>query len=278
MFNDIANNTLLQKMLSRETLQDVFVALAILVAGFILIRLIVVLVRRLTSRRFSRQSRMVMDKMITYSGMTVLIIIVLAELGVNLAALLGAAGVVGIALGVASQKSLGNMVSGIFLLSERPFEVGDVVNVDNVTGIVQDVDLLALKVRTFDNRMVRVPNETLISSTVINITRYPLRRMDFHLSVSYGDDLDRVEEVLKQVATDNPLVLDEPEPLFLFREYGASGLELLLGVWFLKDNYVEVKNSVFRGIYAGLRDAGYTIPFMQVVVHNPGKNGVTDDT
>ena len=278
MFKNLRNNELIGRLLSVETMERILVGTVILVGGFLLIRIIVVIVRRITAKGLSGQSRMVVDKAITYTGMTILIIVVLSQFGVNLTALLGAAGVLGIAVGVASQKSLGNMVSGIFLLSEKPFEVGDVVRVEDKTGIVQDVDLLSLKIRTFDNQMVRIPNETLISTIVVNITRYPLRRMDFMVSISYGDDLDIVEDVLRKVAADNELVLEEPEPLFLFRDFGSSGIELTFGVWFLKDDYLDVKNSMFRGIYKEIRAADMTIPFQQIVVHEPKISGADPGT
>ena len=132
----------------------------------------------MTANKVSQQSRMIVDKIISYSGITILLMVILSELGVNLTAILGAAGVLGIAIGVASQKSLGNMVSGLFLLSEKSFEIGDVLMIDDKVGIVQDVDLLALKIRTFDNKLIRIPNETLISTMVTNITKYPIRRVD----------------------------------------------------------------------------------------------------
>lgn len=278
MFENLKDNATLQQIFSRDTLGHVLESLVYLVIGFFVIRLILFIVRRFTRKRVSRQSSMVVDKLITYTGMTIVLIIVLSELGVNLAALLGAAGVMGLAIGVASQKSLGNMVSGLFLLSEKSFEVGDVVRVGDKTGIVQDVDFLSMKIRTFDNQLVRIPNETLITTIVTNITRYPLRRMDFEFSLSYGDDLQKAEELLIALAQNNTLVLDEPEPFFLLKEYGDNGLGMVFGIWFLKEDYVAVRNSVFREILKNLGDAGLTIPFPQVTLHqSPGSGELSDD-
>lgn len=268
MFDNLKDNEALHSLLSLKTLTNVAESLIYIIVGFLLVRLIVVIVRRITARRLSRQSRMVVDKLITYTGMVIVIIIVLSELGVNLAALLGAAGILGLAIGVASQKSLGNLVSGLFLLSEKTFEVGDVVRVDDKTGTIEDVDILSLKIRTFDNQLIRIPNETIISNVVTNITRYPLRRMDFAFSLSYGDDIDLAEDMLREIAESNALVLDEPEPFFLLKEYGDNGLGMVFGVWFLKEDYVAVRNSVFKAILSGLKEVGLTIPFPQITLHD----------
>ena len=268
MFDALKENETLNSLFTAVTLQHIFRAFVYLLIGVILIRLVIFLLRRVASRKVSRQSRMIVNKIISYSGMTVLLVIVLAELGVNLAALLGAAGILGLAVGVASQKSLGNIVSGIFLLSEKSFEVGDAIKVGDKTGLVQDVDLLSVKIRTFDNLLVRIPNETLISTEVTNITRFPIRRFDVELSVSYGDDLRKTEEVLRNLAQTNPLVLDEPAPLFLLKTFGDSGINLVFGIWFMKEDFLAVRNSMFRDIVDGLKAAGITIPFRQIMIHD----------
>lgn len=268
MFTLLKDNDILNQIFTSENITNIIRSVLFFIAGFILIRLTVFLARKITAKRVSRQSSMIVDKIITYTGMSILIIIVLSELGVNLAALLGAAGVLGIAIGVASQKSIGNMVSGFFLLSEKPFEVGDVVKIDSTMGIILDVDLLSLKIRTFDNQLVRIPNEVIISTIITNVTRFPIRRLDFNFTVTYGEDLDKLEEILRELAVENPLVLDEPDPLFVLKEYGEKGIDVLFGVWFLKDNYLQVKNKFFKEILKALKENEMTIPFPQIVLHN----------
>ena len=269
MLEDLRNNEVLRKVFTSDNFHHITRALIYLILGFLLIRLIVTIVNRFTVKRVSRQSGMIVNKIITYSGMTILFFVVLSELGVNVTALLGAAGILGIALGVASQKSVGNMVSGFFLLSERPFEVGDAVNIGGKVGTVQDVDLLAVKIKTFDNMLVRIPNELIISSDVVNITRFPLRRMDFTFTVSYGDDLDRLEDALRAMALRNPLVLDEPDPFFLLKEFSERGIELAFGVWFLKEDYIAARNSVSKAILNEMKSLGMAIPYPKITLSEP---------
>jgi small-conductance mechanosensitive channel len=141
-----------------------------IVIGFSLIRLLAVLTERYIMRRSNPQRRMIARKAIGYSGFVIIGMILLRELGVEVGALLGAAGIVGIAVGFASQTSVSNIVSGLFLISEKLFSVGDVIKVGSVTGIIQSIDLLSIKIRTFDNLFVRIPNEKILTSEVTNVT------------------------------------------------------------------------------------------------------------
>jgi small-conductance mechanosensitive channel len=191
---------------------------------------------------------MIVRKIISYSGFVLVAMAVLAELGVKLTALLGAAGIVGIAVGFASQTSVSNIISGVFLISEKPFAIGDVIRIGGTTGIIQSIDLLSVKIRTFDNLFVRIPNEKILSSEVTNITRFPIRRMDIVLQVDYGQDLGRVHETLAAIARNNPWSLDEPEPVIIFNEFKESGVEVLFGLWFSKSDFMELKNSIMKDI------------------------------
>ncbi len=239
----------------------------ILVVGFFLVRLVALIVRRLFTHNLSDQSRMILNKAVVYIGGVLVIIAVLSDLGVKLSALLGAAGVVGIAVGIASQTSLGNIISGLFLVSEKTFEIGDVVTVGSKTGIVYSIDLLSIKLRTFDNLLIRIPNQTIISSELTNITRFPIRRLDFTIGVAYKENLEIVRDTLLTIARENPLCLDEPEPLLVFNGFGNSSIDILLGVWFEKSNYLAVKNSVIMAVKERFDSLGIEIPFPHVTLY-----------
>ncbi len=232
-----------------------------LIAGFVTLRIIVFIVRRIIKGRVTDQVKMIITKSIMYVGFGLLLIIVLLELGINLTPVLGAAGIVGLAIGIASQTSLSNLISGLFLISEKPFAVGDVVRLGDRTGVVQSIDMLSVKIRTFDNLYVRIPNQTIANSELVNITRYPIRRMDFDISVAYKEDLDRVTAILKDVAKNSVNCLDEPEPLILFKKFGDSGIELLFAVWFVKTDFLLVKNEVFTAVKRRFDEEGIEIPF-----------------
>mgnify|MGYP000961946794 CR=1 FL=1 len=173
--------------------------------------------------------------------------------GLDLTALLGAAGIAGIAIGFAAQTSVSNLISGLFLLTEKAYVVGDVLDVGGgIVGTVDSIDMLSVKLRTFDNRLVRIPNETLVKTNIINVTRYPIRRLNINLSITYRSDLEKTRALLLKAAGENPWVLKNPAPLFMVEGFGASGVDLFLGVWFVKDNYADTKNSMLLEIKRSL--------------------------
>ncbi len=185
----------------------------------------------------------------------------LTELGFELGVLLGAAGILTVAIGFASQTSASNVISGLFLLGERPFSVGDVIRVNGTTGEVLSVDLLSVKLRTFDNLFVRIPNETMIKSEVTNLRRFPIRRVDLQVGVAYKEDLRKVREVLLEVADRNPLCLEEPAPLIIFQGYGDSSINHQFSVWAATDNFLELRNSIPLEIKEAFDEHDIEIPF-----------------
>lgn len=235
--------------------------LVLLALGLPVGKVMAVLMGRVVSRRFSAQSGMVSRKFVFYLWSVILIMMVLNEMGFQLATLLGAAGIAGIAIGFAAQTSVSNIISGLFLISERPFEVGDLIQVGETVGVVMSVDLLSAKVRAFDNRYIRIPNETLIKTEVVNFTHFPLRRVDLHIGVAYKEDPVRVEAVLRELALREPLCLDEPEPLFVFRNFGDSALEFQFSIWAVKEDYLTLRTKLMLAIKERFDQEGIEIPF-----------------
>ena len=170
------------------------------------------------------------------------------------------------AVGFASQTSASNLISGLFLIGERPFGVGDVIQVAGTTGEVLSIDLLSVKLKTFDSLFVRIPNETLIKSEVRTLTKFPIRRVDLQIGVAYKEDIERVREVLLEVADLNPLCLDEPKPAFFFKGFGDSAIELQFSPWTTRANYVEFKTTIQLEIKRRLAAEGIEIPFPQRVL------------
>ena len=255
------------KYFNAETVEKLIRIGIILVVGIIILTIISAAVKKLLPAKMSQQRQMLIKRFVSYTGVVILFLIIVSELKIDLTAIFGAAGVIGIVIGVASQTSIGNIVSGFFLVSEKPFEIGDLIKIGDKTGTVYSIDLLSIKIKTLDNLLLRIPNQTVISSEVINVTKFPIRRMDFDISVAYKEDLEKVKTVLERVVKQNPLCLDEPEPLITFKTFGPSGINILLGVWFEKANFLKVKNSVFQEIKLAFEAEGIEIPFPHVSVY-----------
>lgn len=244
------------------TYKETIIYCAVLLGvGLPFFRLLGFLIRKALKKRASEQSIMLLSKGVVYTGTTVVLLMALQKAGAELGTLLGAAGIAGVAIGFASQTSLSNLISGLFLIWEKPFAVGDVLHVGADHGVVHSVDLLSVQLRTFNNQLIRIPNETLIKSSFTNVTRFPIRRMDIPIGVAHKEDTETVVRVLKEVADANPYCLDEPEPVIIFKGFGDSALEFLFGPWFAKTDYVALRNSLMTEIKKRFDEEGIEIPF-----------------
>lgn len=242
-------------------------AVIILVVGYIVAGLAARSLIRLAGKRINRHQHVIYRRMIFYALLALVLVSALNEMGFKLSVLLGAAGVLTVAIGFASQTSASNLISGLFLLGEKPFLVGDVIKVGTTTGEVLSIDLLSTKLRTFDNLFVRIPNETMLKSEVTTLTRFPIRRVDIPIGVAYKEDTNRVRQILLAVADRNPLCLSTPEPLFMFLGFGDSAQNLQLSVWTKRENFLELRNSILYEIKHSFDTHDLEIPFPHMTLY-----------
>ena len=257
----VSMDDLISHLLSPDALTTVTHAVLVLCFGLAAAWLAALGVGSLASRRMGADHGRVIRRVAWLLLAVLAVLSALSQLGVDLGVLLGAAGILTVALGFASQTSASNLISGLFLLAERPFVVGDALRIGATTGEVIAVDLLSVKIRTYDNLFVRIPNETLLKSEITNLTHFPIRRIDLHLGVAYKEDLDQVCEVLLAVAQRNPRMLDEPAPTILFTGFGDSSVNLRLGVWTRREGYVDQVSALHKAVKRALDEAGIEIPF-----------------
>lgn len=200
--------------------------------------------RLLEREDIDAQRAMLLKRAVTYTLYVVAALLVIRELGVDLRVLLGAAGVLSVAIGFASQTSASNLISGLFLIAERPFAVGDTVTIGTTTGVVLSIDLLSIKIRTFDNLLVRVPNESVLKTEVTNLTRFPIRRYDLYLTVALDADLALCERTLLALADAHPECLTEPKAQVFVEAFTDSGVKLRFSAWAAKDRYLSVRKAL----------------------------------
>jgi small-conductance mechanosensitive channel len=236
-------------------------AVGLVILGYLLARGLSVALFRLSRRRLEAQQAALLRRGVSYLVFLLFLGFAFYELGLNLGVLLGAAGILSIAIGFASQTSASNLISGLFLIGERPFGIDDLIQVGGTTGQVLSIDLLSVKLRTFDNLYVRIPNETLIKSEVRTLTKFPIRRIDLKIGVAYKEDLERVHAVLLDVADRNPLCLEHPAPLFLLLGFGDSAVQIQFSPWTIRENYLHLKNSILHEIKQRFEAEGIEIPF-----------------
>ncbi|MDR9410975.1 MAG: mechanosensitive ion channel family protein [Balneolaceae bacterium] len=253
---------------SEEFMTTLLQLVVIFAIGLPLIFMLRRWVRSFFTKKYATHYGMLAGKVVFYTGLVILTIMVMGQLGFSLAPLLGAAGILGVALGFASQTSVSNIISGLFLIAEQPFKVDDIITVGTNSGFVLSIDMLSVKIRTFDNRFVRIPNEMIIKQEVINNTKFPIRRFNASVSVAYKEDISKVRGILLDVAEKNEYALSEPAPLVIFDLFGQSSIDLLLLVWAPKDEYIQLKNSINEEVKARFDKDGIEIPFPHVSLYS----------
>jgi small-conductance mechanosensitive channel len=249
-----------------ERLFSAISVILIVVALLAFFRVLRKLAERVTARSGSPQVRYLVDKAIHYTGVVLAVLTVFNRLGISFSALLGAAGIAGIAIGFAAQTSVSNVISGLFVMTERAFKLGDVLKIDSITGVVESFDLLSVRLKTFDNQLVRIPNETVIKANLMNMTHYSVRRFSLTVGVAYGSDLERVREVLLGIAETCEFAVSDPAPVVIFDAFESSSIRVVFGVWGATEDFLSLKNAVMLAVSRRFAEEGIVIPFQQIDV------------
>lgn len=236
-------------------------ATLLLLIGWWLTRLVTRLADHWLAPRLSEHQRQLWLRLLFWLLMGLFLAAALHQMGFRISVLLGAAGILSVAVGFASQASMSNVISGLFVLSENSFVVGDVIKVGTTVGEVISIDLLSIKLRTFDNLYVRVPNEQILKSEVVTLTKFPIRRYDLLLGIAYHEDIAQARQVLLDVADTNPLCLDEPAPLIILTGFGESSIDIQFSVWASRENFLALKNAMLEEIKVAFDEKGIEIPF-----------------
>lgn len=264
---ELTSMNLITDFITPERISLAVRVLLILVIGIPVVKLILRVVAKLIKGKLSLQSEVLIARTVKYLLFLILVVMVLNEFGFKISALLGAAGIFGVAIGFASQTSVSNIISGIFLISEKPFMIGDVVEVDGKLGSIVAIDLLSVKLKTFDGQSIRVPNETMIKNDVTNLTKYDIRRAQFVVGVAYKEDVRKVLEILKEIAQNIPGGLKDPEPLIQLDSFGDSSVNINFGVWTQTSNVINLKTQLMLAVKERFDKDGIEIPFPHLSIY-----------
>lgn len=249
-------------------LLGVSLSIAIVVAVALAIR---TFLRRALKPRVALHVYTVIEKVIVYAVLILGIMAALAPLGINLTGLLVAGGVAAVIIGFASQTVFSNLLSGVFLSIERPVKIGDSVIIKmpdgTVSGAVIDIDAISTKIRSWDGYIVRVPNERLFSSTIVNISKVVAVRVVVDVSISYKSDIVKAKEAILEALNEHPYVLINPQPEVFINEFGNSAIILRVRFWAPSKVWYETRKACLELIKEKLRKVGVEIPFPQLDLH-----------
>jgi small conductance mechanosensitive channel len=218
-------------------------------------------------RRLSELMRNFIGKSARRVVLIVGFIVALGTLGVEIGPLLAVIGAAGFIVAFALQDALGNLASGIMILIYRPFDVGDAVDVAGVSGKVHSMNLVSTTIRTFDNKVVVVPNNKIWGDIITNITGSTQRRVDMVFGIGYDADIAKAQTILEQIVGEHPLVLAEPEPVIKVHELADSSVNFICRPWSKTGDYWDVFWDVTRAVKEQFDAQGISIPYPQQDIH-----------
>jgi small conductance mechanosensitive channel len=251
-------------------LVKILLFLLILITGRFLSRLISRGVAKSLARPQVGMSHLLKRMTVTFTKNAIFILALvfgLAQLGFSLGPLLAGFGVVGFILGFAMQDSLSNLAAGMMILINRPYDVGDLVDISGVFGKVENMSMVSTSILTLDNQKLVVPNSKIWGDVIKNVTDQKVRRVDMTFGISYTDDIPQAEEVLKDILEKHERVLDDPEPMVRLHTLGESSVDFVVRPWVKTDDYWDIYWDVTREVKMRFDAEGISIPFPQRDVH-----------
>lgn len=255
-----------KSLLTWENLFKLIGAIIIFAIIFVIYKLLLRAIKKIPAEKTTPQRTAILKRTVKYLFYTVTVIYVLSLFGIKLSAIWGAAGIAGVAIGFAAQTSVSNLISGLFVITEGALKIGDTIIVDGVTGVVDAINLISVRIHTYDNQMVRIPNSTIINTNLTNNSYHKTRRLTLQVSVSYDTDMEQALQALSKAPALCPTVISEPAPAVWFDGFGSSGLTMTVAVWFESSDFLQTKNDLHIAIKKVLDQAQITIPFNKVEV------------
>lgn len=203
-----------------------------------------------------------MQNVVRYTMFTVALITALSQVGVDVAGILTSLGVVGLTIGFAAKDALSNVISGLFIFWDRPFVIGDLVEIGDAYGRVQEITMRSTRVVTADGRMLAIPNNTIVNSIVASYTNFPNLRLDIPVTVAVSEDLGRIRALLLGIPQEDPRYLSDPMPVVVVTALNDYNVALELRAW-LRDErtHVAERAELRERVFEVLRAAGVDMPF-----------------
>jgi len=252
------------------TLGNLLEFIFILSFSIIISRIIIIYLRRYFRNRVSKDVGETVIKFLQYSSLLVVFVTVLPLIGLDPSGLLLAGGITGIVIGFASQNIVGNLISGVFLMIEKPIKIGDQVEINKISGYVTDIRIISTLIRTFDGLLVRIPNQQVFTTNITNTVSYPVRRLDFTMKIRYSDDADAAIWFIQDLIDKEPFALHSPPPSVYVNELGENSVNLVVRIWAPISEWYVLKTYFPWAIKKVLEENNIEVPLPQreVYLHN----------
>ena len=242
---------------------NIVAALAIIIVGLIIARMISNAVNRLMiSRKIDATVADFLSALVRYGIIAFTLIAALGRVGVQTASVIAVLGAAGLAVGLALQGSLSNLAAGVLLVMFRPFRAGEYVDLGGVAGTVLSVQIFSTTMRTADGKIIVIPNGKIIAGNIINFSREPARRNEFIIGVAYDSDIDQVKQILTDI-----IQSEDREMTVRLNELGASSINFVVRVWSNSGDLQNVYWDVLERIKREFDAAGISFPYPQMDVN-----------
>ena len=247
---------------------SLFIALFILVIGRQVVKILIKVISSALERSNTEDTvRIFVTNLLNTLLMIVVFIAAINQLGIQTTSIIAVLGAAGLAIGLALQGSLSNFAAGILIVIYRPYKVGDYIQADNHLGTVDDIQIFSTVLKTPDNKLVIVPNGSIMNGSIVNFSNQDKRRVDIIASCSYEDDIDKVKSVLADILSKDDRILSEPMPRIAVSELADSSVNLIVRPWVKNSDYIDVYHSLLEEIKKRFDQEGISIPYPQSDVH-----------
>ncbi len=238
------------------------------VLGIVLVVLVFWLIVSRTLRAAANRDRLdrtvasFIAAVVRYTLVTIALIAILGQLGVDTASLLGSLGIVGLTIGFAARDALSNIISGLFILWDRPFTIGDLIEIDGKYGRVDKITMRSTRVVTPDGKMLAIPNTTVVNTTVASYTNFPHLRLDVPVTVGVEEDLGRVRRLLLELVEAREGFLADPEPKVVVTALNDYNVAVELRAWLADETaHIPERLALREAVFETLRGAGVHLPY-----------------
>ncbi|MEM0240467.1 MAG: mechanosensitive ion channel family protein [Candidatus Nezhaarchaeales archaeon] len=245
---------------------DLLYAVIVIIVALFISTILERAAKRALLTRVSKSTADNVAKLIRYSILVVAVLIALTSIGVDVTGALIAGGFLGIVIGFAAQASISNFISGLLLLLERPFKIGDFIHVGDTVGMVVEIGILSTTIVTWDGVRVRIPSSQLFNSSFRNYTASRARLVTVEVQIPYSASIERAVEAIESKLREQWYVLEEPRPVVFAKSFGSDGVVLEVRAWTPGSTWFTLYSNLPRLVKSALDEVGIEIPFPQRVV------------
>ena len=247
---------------------SIFMALAIFIVGKFIVNVLTNVAKKLMTK--AKVDKILVNFISSIIKTVLLLFVVIAaldQLGVNTTSMIALIGAAGLAIGLSLQGTLQNLASGVMLIIFRPFSDGDFIEAAGVSGVVEEIGIFSIIMRTGDNREIIIPNGAVYGGTITNNSRRDTRRVDMVFGIGYDDDLLKAKEIINRILSEDARILAEPAPTVAVGELADSSVNFNVRPWCKTSDYWGVYGDVHEKIKLTFDAEGISIPYPQMDLH-----------